>query len=167
MTNITEFFDLFNSKKLDKALHCFETLTNEDKQKTFDRLFQASRCTESPMSVSVLFRRLHEGKSFDDFYNAWSPPKSKCSPLETGGYLYQQFYGGPIRVINAINIADPLEIVSIGLHWISDNELQSALNNPKVIHDGNERGDQIGKVAEKQKTGIFKVIKDDNLGTSF
>lgn len=166
MTTAT-FFDLFNSKDLEKALKCFETLSKQDKAAVFERLFQASQNREFPGSVSVLFRRLHEGKTFEDFYNAWLPPQSKCHPIEAGGYLYQQFFGGPIRVINAINIADPQEIVSIGLHWVSDAELQNALNNPQVIQDGNERGDKIQEVAEKQKAGIFKVVKDDNLGTAF
>jgi hypothetical protein len=82
------------------------------------------------------------------------------------GYGYQNFFDGPIRVINAVNFEDHKEIVSIGLHWISDKELHDALNDPKVKKDGDERGDKIRHVAEKEKSGIYKVVKDDNAQSS-
>ncbi len=51
------------------------------------------------MIISVLIRRLREGKDFDDFKRAWYP--------EVG-------FGVPTRVLAGVNLEDPREIVTVG-----------------------------------------------------
>jgi len=162
-----KFFHLFHEKSFDKALDVFDTLNAEDRRAILAQLFQASSCRETPSSVSVLFRRLHEGKTFEDFYNAWLPPQENRKPEMVDGYLYQNYFGGPIRIINAINFEDPREVVSIGLHWVTDQELNTALSDPKLLAIEKKRGESISTVANKEKSGIFKVVKDDNGGSKF
>ena len=167
MGNNNAFWNAFHQKEFSDAQLQFDQMDDQSKQNIFSELFQKSQCHGKPHSVSVLFRRLHEDKQFDDFYKAWFPPKEKCDKQIVGGQTYHQFFGAPIRVINAVNMSDPSEIVSIGLHWITDEELEFALNDPKFAKDGAERGEQIATVAEKEQTGVYKVLKDDNLGTEF
>lgn len=167
MSEIEAFWEHFNKKQLSEAQSEFDQLDDQHKQKILAALFQQSQCQRTPHSVSVLFRNLHKGKSFDDFYEAWLPPKEKCDTKVVDGQTYHQFFGGPIRVINAVNLDDPDEIVSIGLHWITDEELEFAMNDPASVKSGAERREKIATVADKEKAGIFKVLKDDNLGTAF
>ena len=161
------FWDYFNQKEFDKAQSALDQMDDQDKQKILAQLFQQSQCQRIPHSVSVLYRNLHENKSFSDFYEEWFPPKEKCNKQLIDGELYHQFFTVPIRVLNAVNINDPNEIVSIGLHWMTDKELEHALNDSKTASDSAGRGEKIEKVAERAKTGIYKVLKDDNLGTAF
>jgi len=161
------FWSAFNNKDFTAAEQAMDELDSEAKQAILAALFQHSQNHIQPGSVSVLFRQLDDSHSFDDFYQAWHPAESRCNPIEEGGVTYQQFFQGPIRVINAKSYANPNEIVSIGLHWISDEALQTALNNPKVQEQGAERGDSIAEVAKKTHADIYKVMADDCLGTPF
>ena len=68
MSSSEDFMDLFNNKHFEKAQRLFDNLNDETKQSIFAHLFQSSQCKEMPSSVSVLFRRLHEGQEFSDFY---------------------------------------------------------------------------------------------------
>ena len=167
MKEIDLFWDNFHQKKFAEAEQAFERMDAKAKQEIFAALFQQGQNHRKPHSVSVLFRKLHEDKKFDDFYQAWFPSETKCNKQTVGGETYQQFFSAPIRVIHAVNINDPKDIVSIGLHWITDEELEFAMRDPKVAKDGAERGDKISTVADKEQTGVYKVLKDDNLGTAF
>lgn len=167
MSDQTTFWNHFEQKNFAQAEHAFESLSSDDKQAVFARLFQQSQTNQQPHSISVLFRKLNDGKLFEDFYQAWRPPKEKCNPQVEGDVLYENFFPMPIRVINAVNINDPSDIVSVGMHWMTDEQLTSALNNKQTQDDGAQRGDKISEVAEKTHTGIYKVIKDDNLGSPF
>lgn len=51
------------------------------------------------MIVSVIVRRLREGRTIEDFRDAWYPERG---------------FGVPSRVMNAISLDDPREILSIG-----------------------------------------------------
>lgn len=161
------FWQAFDHKDFKQALVEFECLDPIEKQDIFSELFQKSQYAGIPGSVSVLFRRVKAQNTFDDFYKAWQPPRDSCAPLIEHGMLYQQFFKGPVRVINAVSFDDPKEVVSIGLHWITDYELTQYLSDPDVKMNGDKRGAQIATVADKTHSDIYKVLKDDNLGTPF
>jgi hypothetical protein len=165
MTQQTEFFlELFHEKKLDESLAFFESLGAEEKKTIFSALFQQSQYHQIPHSVSVLFRELHEGKSFADFHEAWFPAKEDLDPIEEGGETYQQFFPVPVRVLNAVNTNNPKEIVSIGLHWLTDDEIPQMLEVTNGLKN-KKRGGLIKNVAEKTKAEVYLVKEDDNLGT--
>ncbi len=60
------------------------------------------------MILSVIVRRLKEGKSYADFREAWLP---------------DQPFGVPTRVVSAQSLEDPQEIITVGF---SDMELEEA-----------------------------------------
>lgn len=62
------------------------------------------------MIVSVFVRRLRDGRTYDDFVSAWYP--------ETG-------FGVPTRVLNAVRIDDPAEILSLGFVDVSEDDLSA------------------------------------------
>lgn len=167
MNNAETFWSYFNQKQFDLAQKAFDQIDAKEKQVVLAALFQQSQNLQKPHSVSVLFRKVHENKTFKDFYEAWLPPKTVCDKVIEGNVTYQQFFPAPIRVINAANLNDPKDIVSIGLHWITDEQLAHAMSDPKMAKDGAARGDKISEVADEKQTGIYRVLEDDNLGTPF
>lgn len=167
MSDTVLFWECFGKKDFVEAEQIFSQLSSKAKQEVFATLFQQSQNQAQPHSVSVLFRKLHEGKEFDDFYQAWYPPKHYCDEIVEGGETYQQFFTVPIRVINAVNVDNPDEVVSIGLHWMTDQDLEVAMSDAEFAKRGAERGEKIATVAQKEQTGVYKVMTDDNLGSAF
>tara|TARA_R110000868_G_scaffold8205_3_gene42444 strand:+ start:35992 stop:36498 length:507 start_codon:yes stop_codon:yes gene_type:complete len=167
MTNTVsdEFWSAFQANDMDSAVTALDALSAEDKKSVLSELFQKSQYQQTPHSVSVLFRELHDDKTFDDFHEAWFPPKDKLNPQEVHGQTYQQYFPVPIRVINGVNIENPKEIVSIGMHWMTDEQAKDLM--AEASKGDKVRGDSINEVAERMKTGIFMVESDDNLGTPF
>ena len=62
------------------------------------------------MIVAVFRRRLREGKTFEDFKQAWEADKG---------------FGVPARVFNAVNLADEREILSVGFVAIEPGALEA------------------------------------------
>jgi hypothetical protein len=60
------------------------------------------------MIVAVFRRRLKDGKSFEDFRQAWEA---------------EQGFGAPTRVFNAVSLADDREVLSIGFGAIEPGAL--------------------------------------------
>ena len=74
--------------------------------------------------ISILTRRLKEGKTYEDFRKAW---------YHTVGY------GTPIKLYTAINVFDPREIIVVGIGEITPKqdpmkilriEVKERLDNP-------------------------------------
>lgn len=169
---LTEFWGNFQNKNFSKAQKCFDVLSDVDKQSVLAELFQKSEYHRKPLMVSVLRGKLHDGKSFDDFYQAWLP-EDLCNPIEIHGQIYQQGFPTPVRVINAINTNNPNEIVSIGITWVSNKEEEQGFWDylDKVTKGEDEineiRHDRIKQVADRELLGLFRIETDDNLGTPF
>jgi hypothetical protein len=167
------FWEFFKNKDFKNAQAQFEHLNEHDKQIIFQELFQKSECHRTPIMVSVLRRELNDDKSFDDFYKSWFPEEKNCNKVELGGQTYQQHFPIPVRVINATNMANPQEIISVGISWVTNAEEEKALwahieNANKGKDQNNEsRHEKIKEVAEGELLGIFKVRTDDNLGVPF
>ena len=76
------------------------------------------------MIVSILVRRLREGKTYDDFRRAWLPEKG---------------FGWPTRVVTAQRLDDPREIVTIGFSDVGREEAESLLAAVGLEESGAEQ----------------------------
>ena len=111
------------------------------------------------MIISILVRRLREGKTYEDFREAWLPEKG---------------FGWPTRVVSAQRMDDPREIVTIGFSDISPEQAAGLLEQVGLERSGTERdegagagqpGDEhVGDVAEEQlarRARISEVIEPE------
>ena len=171
--NLSNFWENFKDKDFKSAQQEFEELDNHEKQTVFQELFQKSEYHRMPVMVSVLRRELDADKSFDDFHQSWLPQEDMCNKIEYGGQVFQQHFPIPVRVINAINIGNSKEVISIGISWVAnDDEEKGMWQLVKNISEGKDtnnelRGEKIKEVAKGELLGVFRVETDDNLGTPF
>ena len=98
------------------------------------------------MIISVLTRRLREGKTLDDFREAWQ---------REGGF------GIPTRVVTGQGLDDPREIVTIGFSDLELNEVRAFLE--RTAPEESRRHDRIAEVIEPEVTKAFylQVANDD------
>lgn len=169
----SKFWESFNKKEFKSAQERFEGLEPDEKQAVFQELFQKKQNQRMPFMVSILRRELNDGKSFNDFYQSWFPHEGLCNKIEYAGQLYQQHFPVPVRVLNAINVNNAKDIISVGLTWVRTKaEEQAILESVEKAQQGknkiNElRHEQIMEVAQGELLGLFRVEADDNLGTPF
>lgn len=169
MTQI-KFWESFKSQNFASAQDHYEQLSSDEKVEILSKLYQESQNCQTPFMISVLRRKLHEDKSFDQFYKAWHPAAEHCHEIECGGQTFQQVFPSPVRVFNATKLDDNHDIISIGLIWARDEtdkqKLYSYLDQSSdKVND--ERHDKIKQKADGELVGIFEVKSDDNLGTPF
>ena len=99
------------------------------------------------MFVSVIVRRLKDGKTYDDFRTAWYPDKG---------------FGVPVRVISAVSNADEREIISVGFVDVAADELDQSLVSVAAAEA--VRHDRIAEVIESTvHRGIYEVRDEDDL----
>src|SRR4051812_24532519 len=109
------------------------------------------------MIVSILVRRLREGKTYEDFRDAWLPEKG---------------FGWPTRVVTAQRLDDPREIVTIGFSDIDPETAQGLLAKVGIDESGTEgesaaasQGDEhLAEVADVQlarRSRISEVIEPE------
>jgi hypothetical protein len=105
------------------------------------------------MIVSILVRRLREGKTYDDFREAWLPEKG---------------FGWPTRVVTAQRMDDPREIVTIGFSDITPEQGQALLAQVGLQDSGEERteaaSEHLADVADEQlrrRSRIDDVIEPE------
>ena len=166
---VEQFWKYFNRKKIANAKKQFEQLEDSEKEEILAELFQKSQYSRTPTIVSILYRKLHKKKTLNDFHQAWFPAKPSCHRLQQSGQTFQQFFPAPTRVINAVNIKNPEEVLSIGFTWV-DNESQGQdmwrLSTTNT-QSNQERHDSIAKVADKISSKLYEPKFDDNLGIPF
>jgi uncharacterized protein YqfB (UPF0267 family) len=92
----------------------------------------------------LFVRRLKAGKTYDDFLAAWTPDKG---------------FGLPTRVINAVRIDDPQEILSIGLVDLPPDQIEEF--KPKIAAQEAVRHTRIDEVIQETTLHAFYVIKTD------
>ncbi len=69
------------------------------------------------MILSVFVRRLKEGATFDDFLREWQADRG---------------FGVVTHVLNAPSIADPREILTVGIVAVTPSEMQAWLEQPRA-----------------------------------
>jgi hypothetical protein len=97
---------------------------------------------------AVLVRRLEDGVTYEQFREAWAP---------------EEGFGREVRVLNAVNVDDPSEIVSIGLMPdVTREELPALLE--RVAASEARRHERIDDVLEEFVfRGIFEVVDEVDL----
>lgn len=96
--------------------------------------------------ISVLMRRLREGKTYEDFREAWLP---------------DQGFGFPTRVVSALRVDDDREVVTIGFSEMDEAEAKAQLQ--RIGPQEKRRHDKIDAVIEPEMTRHFyvQVAEDD------
>ena len=99
------------------------------------------------MIISVLTRRLRDGKTLDDFREAWH---------REGGF------GVPTRVVTGQGLEDPREIVTIGFSDLELEDIQAFLE--RTAPEEARRRERIADVVEPEMTKAFYLqVADDDL----
>jgi hypothetical protein len=96
--------------------------------------------------ISVLVRRLREGKTYEDFRQAWLP---------------DQQFGFPTRVVSAQSVTDEREIITIGFSELDEAEAEAQLQ--RIGSREQRRHDRIDALIEPEMTRQFyvQVAEDD------
>ena len=99
------------------------------------------------MVISILTRRLREGKTLEDFRAAWQ--------REDG-------FGVPTRVVTGQGLEDPREVVTIGFTDIELDQIDAFLE--RTAPEEARRHERIAEVIEPEMTRAFYVqVADDDL----
>ena len=99
------------------------------------------------MIVSVLVRRLREGKTYADFRAAWKPDKG---------------FGIPTRVVTGQGLEDPREIVTIGFSDLEPEDIPAFLE--RVGPQEHVRHERLEEVVEPNMSrGYYVQVADDDL----
>ena len=172
MKDKKDFQDYFSKKDFSSALDEFLQLDKEQQKSLLSELFQKSEHHRQPDAMSVNVRQLHEGKTFDDFHQAWLPSEKWTDPVEEGGQPYLQFIPeGATRIINAVSTHNPREVMTVGFHWLNTKEqyewMLEMVKNIANEPSNQERQARIKRVAEKKSGGFYQIKSDENLGRPF
>lgn len=172
-THVSDFLGLFDQNELEKAHEHFLKCDADTQRHMLAALFQRSANAKTPFLVSVLRRKLHAGEHFQDFYQSWLPDDTACNPTVIGGQTYQQHFPVSTRVLNATNLSNGQEVISVGITWVkSEAEKNGILAHIEKAKKGDDvqnqkRQDKIQAVADGELLGLFEVKSDDNLGVPF
>ena len=169
--NISQFWEHFNAQCFNDASECLNKLTLTEQSAMLEELFQKSEYHRAPFILSVFRAKLKEGETFNDFHQAWYPEAKTCDPIETKGQKFAQHFPVPMRVLNAVNIANPNDVLTVGIGWVrSKEEEQSFTQYMEQTMQGkhtNDRRTKNAEVSDRSMLGMFRLLTDDNLGTPF
>ncbi|MFZ4099276.1 MAG: hypothetical protein ACOYKZ_02975 [Chlamydiia bacterium] len=149
------FWTAFAARDFEQAFRILGQLPAEERAQIFEGLYQRSACQRTPSSLGLGVRRLKEGKTVEDFLEAWTPPPETQDPLIQGDIEYKRFFPAPVRVINALNLKNPSEIVSISFNWLSA-EAQARIFQEANVPQNRARGDRLESIVDKSDVyGIY------------
>jgi hypothetical protein len=96
--------------------------------------------------ISVLTRRLREGRTYEDFREAWLP---------------DQGFGFPTRVVSAQRVDDEREVITIGFSELDESEAEAQMQ--RIGPQEHRRHERIDAVVEPEMTRHFyvQVAEDD------
>lgn len=145
---------LLQQGKVKDALAKFRSLSENDQEDFFRGM---TPTLFPPPIVSVLFRELHPGKTFEDFYEGWTPPLKEGQDLA-------HYWPCPAYVMHVQNMADSSDILSIGFMWAKEEELDPFLKSMEGTES--QRHSKIDLVAEKIGPSlIYKFRNMTKLGS--
>jgi hypothetical protein len=101
------------------------------------------------MVIAVFRRRLKEGKTFNDFLEAWGAEKG---------------FGVPTRVFNAVRLDDEREILTFGFVDVDGGAFASA--SESVAQQEGVRHDRIDEVIESTELRAFYDLRCEHDLTS-
>lgn len=115
---------------------------------------------QTPQMVSILYRKLKPGQTFDDFQKAHLPP-GEFHKTEFGYDV--DYFDVPTRVINAVCATDPTMIISIGLTYGHPDEVLSEIQKKLPLEAS--RHNNIAQVSDKiGSTELYFTAADNNYG---
>lgn len=98
-----------------------------------------------PVIVAIFRRRLKEGRSFDDFIEAWE--------ADAG-------FGVASRVFNSVSLEDPREILSVGFVDVDPSALEDL--GQRVETQEAVRHDRIDEVIESTELRAFYDLRTEH-----
>jgi hypothetical protein len=103
------------------------------------------------MIYSVLRRTLREGVTFEQFREAWAPPEGLAH--------------ADVTVIHSASLADPRQILSIGVHAMSAEAFAAFAARADVAEVNELRHQRIAPLVEESDgfLGAFEVIEGDHI----
>ena len=117
---------------------------------------------KTPTVISILTRKLKEGKTFEDFQEAHVPVSDKEAEKTEFGYD-TEFFGVPTRVINAVSGDDPNVIYSIGLSYGSIEKIfTEATKAAKEEVKPGKRSDNLDDVCDDIAEPVIAFVGADN-----
>lgn len=153
---IHEFMEA--SEDNDWLSHSEQSLSNIEQKNNVKNFLnpklRKEEATNKPLTMSVLFRKLKQEKTYRDFREAWLPPVKDPS----------KYFSVPILVINGQSVQDPSEIISIGLVWAN---VQEAIEEYKQYQKTEDlRHEKIEKITDQSaETRFCQIIDIDILGS--
>ena len=99
--------------------------------------------------LSVLYRKLHDGVTYEDFEKAWMPTSLP-------------HYHGTVQAMNAVRIDDPTEVISLGIVHESWEDVLKDIE--RSGESDKERGEKISKIADSISTHVYHVKNVIDLG---
>ncbi|MYW06061.1 hypothetical protein [Streptomyces sp. SID3343] len=99
------------------------------------------------MLLGVIARRLNDGVDYARFREAWLPD--------------EQFEGDPRRVVSAINLEDPQELVTVALVDAEVGDIPGWMD--RIAASEQRRGERIrGLLGSQRLNGTYRVVGDDD-----
>ena len=160
--NATDFTALLATGKIEEARQAFLT-ANKDEQTSVLEGIAATLAQQSlsitPKSIAFLRRNLKAGKTYSDFLKAWTPEGKQFTPENNNSIDY---YGTYTQVINAQNVQDETEMISIGMTCLNEQKLF------KLAADYEKsdamRRENISKITENGSAAVYRVLGTYTLG---
>lgn len=165
-TKQSKFINFIEQQDFDKAAYFLSTLSPQEISDFLQKMHEA--ISFKVHSVSVLKRQLKPNHSYNDFHKAWLPPLDQKDITSTPTGVSAHYFPFSVRVINAVNIKNPTEIISIGLMGASKQDLETLQSNTnaasaQTLKTEATRHTEIEKVSIKVAETEFFECKDDNI----
>jgi len=103
-------------------------------------------------TVSILTRRLKEGKTYEDFRRAWFHTTGS-------GVKGKEVEGSSARLLTFINVFDPREVIVLGFATTTPGQLKDALDIDVKVRGENPLDDVIEPAIGR--TFAIQVAEDD------
>lgn len=139
---------LLKTGKIKEALTQFKSLPEKDQEDFFRKM---TPHLFPPPLIGVLYRKLHPGRTFEDFHQAWLPPLKEGQDLA-------HYFPAPVYVLSGQNKADPSDVITIGFCWVEEKNVDSFLEKTALTEK--IRHDTIATVADKIGETEIYIVKD-------
>lgn len=109
--------------------------------------------------VIVNHRKLKDGKTYQDFHQAWLPSVTNYDGSSPMGY-----FQGPFKAYNACDITDPTDVLTIAL--VSGDIYDIQKESIRLSETEKLRSERLKQVADKVgETKIYQIMNIDELGS--
>lgn len=115
---------------------------------------------KQPQMITMLFRKLKEGHSYEEFRESWLPPIPDPHDKEQ----LKHYFSGPVKVLTALNAQEPSEIISIAL--VNGTQQEIMAEAARVAETETIRRERVAKVTDKMADPkMYHIMDIDILGS--